>query len=122
MADLYHYHHPITNKHSPMISKETFDIITANAEVSACIIRIGYNNNYTYMYISHKHLFHCSLAPLSCVCVCVCVCVCQVLDSAIIYDRDFNYQFFGFKTLERSYLLKIDSKSNPPLCGLAPLQ
>lgn len=65
MADLYHYHHPITNKHSPMISKETFDIITANAEV---------------------------------------------LDSAIIYDRDFNYQFFGFKTLERSYLLKIDSK------------
>ncbi|KAF9779627.1 ribonucleotide reductase [Thelephora terrestris] len=31
-----------------------------------------------------------------------------LLDSAIIYDRDFNYNFFGFKTLERSYLLKID--------------
>ncbi|KAI3378249.1 hypothetical protein SNEBB_006101 [Seison nebaliae] len=30
------------------------------------------------------------------------------LNSAIIYDRDFNYNFFGFKTLERSYLLKID--------------
>lgn len=26
------------------------------------------------------------------------------LDSAIIYDRDFSYEFFGFKTLERSYL------------------
>ncbi len=30
------------------------------------------------------------------------------LDSTIIYDRDFGYDFFGFKTLERSYLLKID--------------
>ncbi|KAK4942108.1 ribonucleotide-diphosphate reductase subunit rnr1 [Elasticomyces elasticus] len=29
------------------------------------------------------------------------------LNSAIVYDRDFNYQYFGFKTLERSYLLKI---------------
>ena len=28
------------------------------------------------------------------------------LDSAIIYDRDYNYDFFGFKTLERSYLLR----------------
>ena len=32
------------------------------------------------------------------------------LDSHIIYDRDFNYDFFGFKTLERSYLLKIQGK------------
>lgn len=30
------------------------------------------------------------------------------LNSAIIYDRDFNYNFFGFKTLERSYLLRIN--------------
>lgn len=28
------------------------------------------------------------------------------LDSEIIYDRDFEYDYFGFKTLERSYLLK----------------
>jgi ribonucleoside-diphosphate reductase subunit M1 len=28
------------------------------------------------------------------------------LDSEIIYDRDFDYDYFGFKTLERSYLLK----------------
>lgn len=33
-----------------------------------------------------------------------------LLDSAIIYDRDFNYDYFGFKTLERSYLLKINGK------------
>ncbi|KAI2611623.1 ribonucleoside-diphosphate reductase large chain [Hypoxylon fragiforme] len=31
-------------------------------------------------------------------------------DSAIVYDRDFNYQYFGFKTLERSYLLKLNDK------------
>jgi ribonucleoside-diphosphate reductase alpha chain len=33
-----------------------------------------------------------------------------LLDSSIIYDRDFNYDYFGFKTLERSYLLKLDGK------------
>ncbi|KAF8843336.1 hypothetical protein BDN67DRAFT_1066936 [Paxillus ammoniavirescens] len=32
------------------------------------------------------------------------------LDSAIIYDRDFNYNYFGFKTLERSYLLRINNR------------
>ncbi|XP_047001423.1 ribonucleoside-diphosphate reductase large subunit [Schistocerca americana] len=32
------------------------------------------------------------------------------LNSAIIYDRDFSYNYFGFKTLERSYLLRIDGK------------
>ena len=32
------------------------------------------------------------------------------LDSAIIYDRDYNYDYFGFKTLERSYLLRLDGK------------
>jgi ribonucleotide reductase alpha subunit len=32
------------------------------------------------------------------------------LNSAIIYDRDFSYNFFGFKTLERSYLLRINKK------------
>ena len=31
----------------------------------------------------------------------------EILDSNIIYDRDFRYDFFGFKTLERSYLLKL---------------
>lgn len=34
----------------------------------------------------------------------------EVLDSMIIYNRDFNYDYFGFKTLERSYLLKINGK------------
>lgn len=33
-----------------------------------------------------------------------------LLDSSIIYDRDYHYDYFGFKTLERSYLLRIDGK------------
>jgi ribonucleoside-diphosphate reductase alpha subunit len=32
------------------------------------------------------------------------------LDEAVLYDRDFSYDFFGFKTLERSYLMKVDGK------------
>lgn len=32
------------------------------------------------------------------------------LDSEIIYDRDFDYDYFGFKTLERSYLLKVNGR------------
>ena len=32
------------------------------------------------------------------------------LDSSIIYDRDFRYDYFGFKTLTRSYLLKLEGQ------------
>nr|CAB3265788.1 ribonucleoside-diphosphate reductase large subunit-like [Phallusia mammillata] len=65
MEDLYQYINPRNNKHSPLISKHTYDIIQ-----------------------EHK----------------------EKLNSAIIYDRDFSYNFFGFKTLERSYLLKLNGK------------
>uniref|UniRef100_A0A3Q3X375 Ribonucleoside-diphosphate reductase large subunit n=1 Tax=Mola mola TaxID=94237 RepID=A0A3Q3X375_MOLML len=65
MEDLYNYVNPLNKRHSPMISKETLDIVLANKDR---------------------------------------------LNSAIIYDRDFSYNFFGFKTLERSYLLKINGK------------
>lgn len=34
----------------------------------------------------------------------------EQLDSAIIYDRDFDFDYFGFKTLERSYLMRMDGK------------
>ncbi|KAJ3215158.1 hypothetical protein HK099_006497 [Clydaea vesicula] len=61
--DLYHWINPKTQKHSPMISDETYNII-----------------------IEHQ----------------------DQLNSAINYNRDFNYNYFGFKTLERSYLLKIN--------------
>uniref|UniRef100_H2ZNV8 Ribonucleoside-diphosphate reductase n=1 Tax=Ciona savignyi TaxID=51511 RepID=H2ZNV8_CIOSA len=65
MGDLYEFINPRNGKHSPLISKKTYDIILANKEK---------------------------------------------LNSAIIYDRDFSYNFFGFKTLERSYLLKLNGK------------
>jgi ribonucleoside-diphosphate reductase alpha chain len=34
----------------------------------------------------------------------------ESLDSNIIYDRDFGFDYFGFKTLERSYLLKLNGE------------
>lgn len=34
----------------------------------------------------------------------------ELLDSSIIYDRDFGFDYFGFKTLEKSYLLKLNGK------------
>ena len=34
----------------------------------------------------------------------------ELLDSSIIYDRDFGFDYFGFKTLEKAYLLKLNGK------------
>jgi ribonucleoside-diphosphate reductase alpha chain len=34
----------------------------------------------------------------------------DIFDSAVIHDRDFNFEYFGFKTLEKSYLLKMYGK------------
>ncbi|XP_034935083.1 ribonucleoside-diphosphate reductase large subunit-like [Chelonus insularis] len=65
MSDLYHVTHPITKKHTPLISEYHYNIIKKYS---------------------------------------------QILDSSIVYDRDYDYNYFGFKTLERSYLLKINGK------------
>lgn len=65
MKRLYQYIDPKTGQNAPLISKETWKVIKANA---------------------------------------------AELDGAIIYDRDFSYDYFGFKTLERSYLMKMDGK------------
>ena len=34
----------------------------------------------------------------------------EQIDSAVIYDRDYNFDYFGFKTLERSYLLRMNGQ------------
>jgi len=34
----------------------------------------------------------------------------ELLDSTIIYDRDYGFDYFGFKTLEKSYLLRLNGK------------
>lgn len=34
----------------------------------------------------------------------------ELLDSTLIYDRDYNFDYFGFKTLEKSYLLRINGQ------------
>ncbi|MCZ8023402.1 MAG: ribonucleoside-diphosphate reductase subunit alpha [Cyclobacteriaceae bacterium] len=66
MKRLYTYVDPKTGENAPLVSKETWRIVQANA---------------------------------------------AELDEAIIYDRDFSYDYFGFKTLERSYLMKVDGKT-----------
>lgn len=30
----------------------------------------------------------------------------ELIQSKLDFERDFNYDYFGFKTLERSYLIK----------------
>ena len=32
------------------------------------------------------------------------------LNSSVIYDRDYDYDYFGFKTLQRAYLMKLNGK------------
>jgi len=34
----------------------------------------------------------------------------EKINATLDYDKDFNYDYFGFKTLERAYLLRIGSK------------
>lgn len=34
----------------------------------------------------------------------------EKINAHIDYSRDFNYDFFGFKTLEKSYLLRVDGQ------------
>ena len=35
----------------------------------------------------------------------------ELFDSNIVYDRDFKYDYFGFKTLMRSYLMRLDGET-----------
>ena len=65
MKRLYQHVDVKTGQNAPMISKEIWKVIKANA---------------------------------------------AELDDAIFYDRDFSYDYFGYKTLERSYLMRIDGK------------
>jgi len=60
---LYNYVNPKNKRHSPLITKELYDIVQANKEV---------------------------------------------IDNAIQHDRDYTYEYFGFKTLERSYLISTE--------------
>ncbi len=65
MKRLYHYADSSSDKKTPLIADDVWQIIEENAEL---------------------------------------------LDSSIIYDRDFGFDYFGFKTLEKSYLLKVEGK------------
>ncbi len=34
----------------------------------------------------------------------------DAINARLDYERDFNYDFFGFKTLEKAYLLRVENK------------
>lgn len=61
IKQMYDYVNPKTERHCPMVSQLTYDVVMANA---------------------------------------------KVLDEAIVHERDYEYNYFGFMTLMRSYLLK----------------
>lgn len=65
VSELYKYVDPKTRKHSPIVSKDFYDLVKRHADE---------------------------------------------LDSAIVHSRDHNFDYFGFKTLEKSYLLKMNGK------------
>ncbi|MDD0852855.1 ribonucleoside-diphosphate reductase subunit alpha [Halobacteriovorax sp. GB3] len=65
IKSMYNYVNEKTGEHSPLVSKELYEVVMANAEL---------------------------------------------LDKHVDDKRDFNYDYFGFKTLEKSYLLKMDGK------------
>lgn len=81
MEDLYSFVNPLNERHSPMISKETLDIILANKDVRK---QIGV----LFLFLCNVIGFLGSSFRLFCQ---------QRLNSAIIFDRDFSYNFFGFK-------------------------
>ncbi|XP_004925552.1 ribonucleoside-diphosphate reductase large subunit [Bombyx mori] len=76
--------HKETKKHFSDVMKDLFDIVNPHTKKRAPMISEFHYN----IVMNHK----------------------ERLDSAIVYDRDFKYNHFGFKTLERSYLLKINNK------------
>ncbi len=65
IKEMYNYVNEKTGEHSPLVSKELYETVMANA---------------------------------------------KQLDQALVDTRDFNYDYFGFKTLERSYLLRMDGR------------
>ena len=61
----------------------------------------------------HKHVHPKTGKPASLISDLTYDVVCKhkdAINAAIVYDRDFEYDYFGFKTLERSYLMRLDGK------------
>lgn len=53
MEDLYNYVNPLNSRHSPMISKETLDIVLANKDVSMmclCMICLFFPNKVVFIF------------------------------------------------------------------------
>lgn len=68
MADMYNHINPDLNTHAPIIAKEIYEIVMANTEVKAKFCSIIFFNI-----------------------------ILQRLNTAVKHDRDFDFNYFGFK-------------------------
>lgn len=98
MEDLYNYVNPLNKRHSPMISKETLDIVLENKAVSHIWCSVVFMFSNLKSLVMFSIFYHNILYSL------------QRLNSAIIFDRDFSYNFFGFKVI---FHFILDSPSRP---------
>lgn len=89
---MHNYVNPKTGRAAPLISKETYEVVMANKDVSTWPSELP-----NVLCQSLTFFFSPSFSA-------------QYLNSHVIYDRDYNFNYFGFKTLERAYLLKLNGK------------
>lgn len=89
MEDLYNYVNPLNKRHSPMIAKETLDIVIENKAVS--------DDSFHIFKVQTPSSKKCNNSNNM-------LFFLQRLNSAIIYDRDFSYNFFGFKVKSKFYI------------------
>ena len=106
MSDLFNYLNPKNGLHSPMISQDTWDVVQKHADVClGCLVLPGH------------------LCPA---CMCGgdvwCCLVAQTFNSAIIYDRDYGYSYFGFKVTHTTHRHSLTPLHAPASCTLLPSQ
>lgn len=94
VEDLYNMVNERTRLRSPMISDTVYKIVMDNAEVSGKMQRAKNQPTFCLLF-SFSLLASCYMALLV---------LFQVFNSAIIYDRDFSYNYFGFKVSRTGWL------------------
>jgi hypothetical protein len=109
MTALYEYVDEASGRTSRLIDEKIYNVIIKN-RVRIFSPTTG-NSSFPQKTLFYFRQFEWRLQPKSCPLTFPSVrFVQEELDAAIIYDRDYNYDYFGFKTLERSYLLKVNGQ------------
>lgn len=111
MDKLYTYRNPRNGEEAALIAKDVYDIIVqVRSRPSACLRALVAPSTSTSRGRAAPPPLPHANPPLPLPLTSPPPQNAQRLDSEIRYDRDFDYDYFGFKTLERSYLLRIDGK------------